>query len=182
MKIKLSPFFLLLLMVACSNSSKTSDFERKIDGIKQTIPTISENQTFAFTMLSENVWNWQKSQEFVEIDSVFLVDFIDKPQQLIAYNYYYQTNYYYKIVDFQNNDYFNLIILQQIHNNNESYMYLLQFDKQGIRKKELVLASIFKSPDEYEELYSTIQGNKITTYRYYVDDEAAQRDTTVIFW
>ena len=173
--------FILLMKISCNNIHKTSEFEQKIDSLKQIIPTISGNHTFSFAEISENVWEWQNSQKFIEIDSILWVDYFDKPQRLISYKYDYQTNYYYKIIDLQDN-FFNFIILQHIHNNNESYMYLIQFDKQGNRQKAMVFASISKSPVDYKEVYSSIEGNKIATYEYYEDEDKILRNTTFVNW
>jgi len=172
---KILLLLVLFVAVSCNNNkSKTDNFESKIDSLQQIIPTImNENLIFSFSELSKNVWEWRKSQEFVEVDSAFIV--------LGDYKYYYQTNYFYKIVDFQDNM-FNLVILQYIHNDNEAYMYLVQFDKQGNRKKIFILASIYKSPDEYEEKHSFIQKNEITTYRYYNDEGIVKRDTVMVVW
>ena len=177
---------LLSLSCGCIISEQpnnTSNFEQKIDSLKQFIPTISENHNFSFAEISENEWEWQKSQKFVEIDSSLWIDYFDKPTLLVGYKYYYQTNYYYKIIDFHDN-FINMIILQHIHNNNESYMYLLQFDKHGNRQKAITLASIFKSRDEYEEVKSSIQSNKITTYSFYedFDERTIKKDTTLVIW
>jgi hypothetical protein len=170
----------LLLPISCNYKSKKSDFELKIDLLKQTIPTVKEEQTYSFKDLSRNVWEWYKSEKLIEIDSAFREDYVNKPKPIMYYGEKYQRNYCYNFFDSQE-DCFNLIIVQYV-NANESSMYLLQFDKQGERKKIFVLASISKSPDDYEEVYSLIQGNAITTYRYFNDEGFVKRDTTKIIW
>jgi hypothetical protein len=188
-------FSLLSLVVACNvgnlekanfelqadSFSKKTNFELQVDSLKQTIPTVTGSLVFAFSEFSENVWDWKKSQTFLEIDSSMWFDYFNKPEQLGTYRYGYQTNYYLKIFDFQDS-FFNLVTIQYIHNGNLCYMYFVQFDRHGNRKKTHILASIRKSPDEYEEVYSSIQGNEITTYTYYNDDGVIKRDTTVILW
>ena len=180
----ISFLFALLFVLSYNgktNKTKINSFESKIDSLKLFVPTISGNHTFSFAELSENKWEWQKSQNFIKIDSDLWVNYFDKPERLIGHGYYYQTNYYYKILDLQDN-FINLIVLQYIHNDNESYMYLLQFDKQGNKFKSHILASIVKSPVDYEEVKSTIQGNEITTYKCYMDEEIIKRDTIKILW
>jgi hypothetical protein len=173
-----------ILDVGHSNScNNKSDFEQKIDTLRQTIPTVTGNQSFSFEELSQDVWNWQNSHKFIEIDSATWFDNFNKPTQLGDYRYAYTTNYYYKEFDFKDS-LFNLVVLQYVHNSNESYMYLVQFDRQGNRKNTLTLASIFKSPIDYEEIYSSIQENQITTYRYYndMDKNIVKRDTMENLW
>lgn len=171
----------LLLGISCNRTPKISDFELTMDSLKQVIPTmeVTENQIFSFTELSKNIWDWQTVQKFEKIDTVFWNNYLNKFHPLNGYNYFYQKNYFYKIIDFENN-YFNLIILQ--NQGDTSYMYLIQFDRQGNRKKVCLLASISKSPDDYEEIHSSIQNNKITTYKYYNDDGSIKKDTIVSFW
>jgi hypothetical protein len=181
MNVNFFSLLLLLLTISCNNESKKNNFESQMDLLKLNIPTITENQNFSFSEFSKDIWNWHKSHKFIEIDSIIWIDYCNNPTPLGDYRYDYQTNYYYETIDLQD-DFTNLIILQYIHNNNESYMYLLQFDKKGNRRKVFVLASIFKSPDEYEEIHSSIQGNKIITYKYYDDDGTVKRDTTITLW
>jgi hypothetical protein len=170
-------------VLGCNDKTQKnkSEFEVKIESVTPTIPTVRGNQTFSFFELSEDIWNWQKLQNLTEIDSSLWVSYINKPDPIGSYSTDYQKNYFYKMIDFDDACIY-LITLQYIRNNNESYMYLLQFDKQGNRKKMLVLASIYKSPDEYEEVHSSIQGRNIITYRYYSEDSIIKRDTIVNSW
>jgi hypothetical protein len=177
--------FLLLTLVifalSCNSKPSENDFVQKIDSLQLKVQTIHENYNFSFSDLSKNVWEWQKSQAFVKIDSATWVTYFDKPNSLIDYRYGYQTNYIYKFLDLRDN-FINIIVLQYIHNDNESYMYLIQFDKNGNRRKVYILASIFKSPDDFEVIHSAVQGNKITTYKNYIDAEIIEKDTTSILW
>jgi hypothetical protein len=189
--------FVLLTMLCFSFAAEQSvngqlktksDFERKIDSLRQIIPTVTGNQIFSFKELSQRVWAWQTSQKFIEIDSATWLNNFNKPTEFGTYGYsgsgryIYKTNYYYKEFDFKDN-LFNLIILQYV-NDDRSFMHLVQFDKQGNRKKTLRLACIEKSPDGSGEEYSIIQGNKITTYYDYNDndDDYDKIDTTEVLW
>ena len=180
-----------------SNNTK-SGFERKIDSLRQIIPIVTGNQTFSFNKLSDShsfqklsqgVWDWQNSSDFVKIDSTTWINhFIGSTQcedvEIVALPFYYRdsykVNYYYKEFDFKDS-LINLIILQYV-NNDRSCMYLVQFDKQGNRKKILMLAYIEKGPEWVEEIYSSIQENKITTYRYYEDNDSVKRDSVMTLW
>jgi hypothetical protein len=61
-------------------------------------------------------------------------------------------------------------------------MYLVKFDKQGNRKKEMILASYSDGPDWSCFTHSTIQGNKIRIYDYAIDDDIVKNDTTTVIW
>jgi len=167
-----------------------------IDSLRQIIPTVTGeqkfsfkelSQDFSFKELSQDVWNWRNSQKFIEIDSAIWVNSFNKPTKLYPYGYSSGERvgkkiYYYKIFDFKDN-LFNLIVLKYV-SNDRSCMYLVQFDKQGNRKKTLKLAYIEKGPEWNEEIYSLIRGNEITTYRYYDDDndDNDYKDTVVTLW
>ena len=171
---------IVLLFSIFSNSE--NDFGLKIDSLRQFIPIVTGNQIFSFKEISEDVWKWNDSQKFISIDSVTWCNNFYKPiNRESRCTYDYRNKYYYKKFDFKD-DLFNLIILDK--GNDNSYMYLVQFDKQGNQIKTLTLASIYKHPYDYEEIYSSIQGNKITTYNYYEDfyDNLVERDTTETLW
>ena len=167
------------------NQNAQTIFEKKVDSLKQILSSIStDNQTFDFHLLSKNEWDWWKKNNFIIIDSLFFYEYANKPTSLTGYGNYYQTNYFYKIIDIDNG-LFNVIVLQRIHNDNECYMYLLQFDKYGKRKNTVLLASLFKSPSDYEEIKSEMRNRIITTYKLYQsydwdgDKEEEKKDTTV---
>ena len=178
-----------------SNNTK-SNFEHKVDSLRQIIPTVKGeqklsfkelSQKMSFKKLSQDVWDWQNSEKFIRIDSATWINNFNKPTKLGTYGHDFKyaervdkTIYYYKIFDFKDN-LLNLIILQYV-SHDKSCMYLVQFDKQGNRKKTLLLAYIEKGPEWVEEIYSSNQGNKITTYGYYEDDDKVKRDTVVTLW
>lgn len=190
---------LFLFIISCNNTSlncvnpkvikqqtdNTNLFLKKIDSIKKNIPVVDgKNMTFDFYSLSPKRWDWYMIHYFIEIDSIFMKDYIDKPTPLNdSYNKYYQTNYYYKVISMNNNLY-NLLILQRIHNDNEAYMYLVQLDSNGERVNLITVASIFKSPIDYEEVTSVINDGIITKYIHYHmedwDGEIEDKKDTII--
>jgi len=158
-------------------------FIEKFDSLKQIIPIISENALFDFYTLSENGWDWYQKNDYVEIDSLFFNEYVNVPEPLIGYGSYYQTNYFYKIIDIEDGLY-NIVTLQRIHNNNEAYMYLIQFDKEGKRVNIILLASLSKSPTDYEVVKSKMNDGVITTYKHYQSDWGDgdiedRKDTTI---
>jgi hypothetical protein len=148
-----------------SNNTK-NHFEQKVDSLRQIIPTVTGNQEFSFKEISENVWQWRNSQKFTQIDSITWVNNFGNPNPYDK-SKYYDTNYYYKEIDFKDS-LFNIVILQYA-GGDRSNMYLVQIDKQGKPLKHHLLAFIRKHIADYEEVYSSIQENKITTYSHYED-------------
>jgi hypothetical protein len=191
-----------------SSNNDKSDFERTIDSLRQFIPRVKGNQIFSFKEFSGKALNWQESQ-FIKKDIATwdkIGDLWLNPQKLIKIDSAIWVNnfgkrhpngylpsgdikgsfgkffYYYKELDL-NDNLFNIIVLEWV-NKTQSYMYLVQFDKQGNRKKgAFELANIWANPDGTGEIYSVVQGNKIKTYSYtYFDDDGYKYDTTEVLW
>jgi hypothetical protein len=191
------------------NLPESFRFQQKIDSLRQIIPTVTGNQIFSFKELSadKDVFKWHEhnSQRFTKIDSItwymFFVDTTkirshdeygnkyNSADYIRKYKYVkhfsnWGSYYYYKEFDFKDN-LFNLVFLEYTNDSNKrSHIYLVQFDKQGNPQKSHILATIWVSADEYEEVYSEIQKNKIITYSYYQDDSdgRVEKDTTETLW
>jgi hypothetical protein len=107
-----------------------------------------------------NVWNWPNSKHIVKADSSFYQSFLFGKTQFTMYSKDYQDIYFIGTTNFDKKRY--LVLGQWIHNGDESNMYLIEFNDENKISKLLLVAELFKGPDDYIHSYSKLTENSLT--------------------
>jgi len=130
---------------------------KQIDSI---FSILKENNltTFNFENFTKtNIWNWHSSKNIIKADAFFYKRFLMNKMEFSGYEENYQDIYYLGITQIGMIKY--LIIGQWIHNDDESNMYLIDFDKYGVINKVFSIAGLYKGPDDYYNFYSHLKNN-----------------------
>jgi hypothetical protein len=146
-------------MIACYQniggpSERNKDFLLEIDSLKKVLPIVS-NQMFDFRrMSSENEFDWYKSTEIHKVDDVFFEKHLRQSEVFTNWSDY-QSLYYCCFIGCPLST-IPLVVMQRVHNDDESNMFLVLFDSSGTVKNVDIIATITKSPIDYFQVTSEI--------------------------
>jgi hypothetical protein len=155
---------LLVLVISCRNSINERAEKRNLNLIDSvfSIKNLPEMQEFDLRKFLEiGASKWVPLDKRFKVDSLFYKTFLDKPDVLGHWNNYkdYQEFYFVGSIAYLKKKY--LAISQWIGNGDECYIYLLNFGKNGRIDKFLLIAKMYKSPDDYDCMNSIFENGKI---------------------
>jgi hypothetical protein len=169
MKALLILILFLSFLLSCKNGQQVKN--TRIDKLDSISSFLSEKniQSFDFKNLRpSDLWNWKDNPDLKKVDTGFYNEYLSNIE---AFNTWddYQDLYWLGTAQCRIKN--NLILAQWIHNGDESNMYLIGFDENGLNYKTLKVATLFKSPNDFIYTKSNIIDGRLkrVTVKYFVD-------------
>lgn len=155
-----------LLCLQCGQSQHRSDsgFERWIDSLKTSLP-VFESHVFSFDSLApRQEFHWHEATMLRKVGEEELERYFEV-NKVFRWWKGYQTVFYYCLVSTVGGS-ISVVVVQRIHNDDESNMYLVGFDSTGKPNSVDLLAQISKSPDDFTQVMSWLtNGARVKTLR-----------------
>jgi hypothetical protein len=169
MKVLLIIILSLAFLLSCKNGQQVKN--PMVDKPDSIFSSLSEKniQSFDFKNLKPgDLWNWKNNPDLKKVDTGFYKVYLADIEVFSKWNNY-QDLFWLGTTQCKMKN--KLILAQWIHNGDESNMYLIGFDENGLNCKTLKVAALFKSSNDFIFTKSNIIDGKIirVTVRYFVD-------------